>query len=128
VAGLAFVWHERRSAAPMLDLDLFSNGTVRGASIAQIGTSIAMASVMFGLILHFQYAYGWSPMKAGLVTTQLPAGTWGADLVASFFHGEQITYALLAVVVGLVAGGGALALTDSRTTEEHPDETDAPVG
>ena len=25
-----------------------------------------MASVMFGLILHFQYAYGWSPMRAGL--------------------------------------------------------------
>ena len=45
---------------------LFSNGTVRGAAIAQIGTSIAMASVMFGLILHFQYAYGWSPVRAGL--------------------------------------------------------------
>src|SRR6478752_6786960 len=64
VAGAAFIWHERRSAAPMLDLDLFANGTVRGASIAQIGTAIAMASVMFGLILHFQYAYGWSPVRA----------------------------------------------------------------
>ena len=62
----AFVRHERRSPAPMLDLGLFSNGTVRGAAIAQAGTSIAMASVMFGLILHFQYAYGWSPVKAGL--------------------------------------------------------------
>ena len=40
--------------------------------------------------------------------------------MASFFHGERITYAVLAVVVGLVAGGGALTLTDSRTTEEHP--------
>ncbi len=25
-----------------------------------------MAAVMFGLILHFQYAYGWSPVVAGL--------------------------------------------------------------
>jgi EmrB/QacA subfamily drug resistance transporter len=238
VAGIAFVWHERRSAAPMLDLSLFSNGTVRGASIAQIGTSIAMASVMFGLILHFQYAYGWSPMRAGLanlpiiitmiaatpiseglarrfghriacvigagflagslaglavavdhgyvaiavcmvamtiglrtvmticavalvdampanrtsigaalndtaqevgtsvgtavigtmiaalVTTRLPAGVWSSDLVATFFHGERITYALLAVVVGLVAGYGALTLTDSRSVEEHPEEPD----
>src|SRR6478672_3472642 len=66
VAGVAFVWHERRRAAPMLDLDLFATGTVRGAAIAQVGTSIAMASVMFGLILHFQYAYGWSPVRAGL--------------------------------------------------------------
>jgi EmrB/QacA subfamily drug resistance transporter len=232
LAGIGFVWHERRTASPMLDLDLFSNGTVRGATIAQAGTSIAMASVMFGLILHFQYAYGWSPMHAGLanlpmiatmlaatplsewlltryghriaclvgavllsgslggmawgvehgyvaiaasmvvmtvglrtvmticavalvdampsnrtsigaalndtaqevgtsvgtavvgtliaalVTTQLPAGTWSAALVASFFHGERITYAVLAVIVGIVAVGGALALTDSRVAEE----------
>ena len=232
LAGVAFVWQERRTASPMLDLGLFSNGTVRGATIAQAGTSIAMASVMFGLILHFQYAYGWSPMKAGLanlpmivtmlaatpisegllkryghriacvvgaillaaglggiawgvehgyvaiaasmvvmtvglrtvmticavalvdampsnrtsigtalndtaqeigtsvgtavvgtmiaalVTTQLPAGTWGSSLVESFFHGEQITYAVLAVVVGIIAIGGALTLTDSRATEE----------
>ncbi|MDO9454718.1 MFS transporter [Nocardioides sp.] len=235
-AGFAFVRHERRTPAPMLDLGLFANGTVRGAAIAQVGTSIAMASVMFGLILHFQYAYGWSPVKAGLanlplivtmiaatplsewlakqyghriaclvgagflagslaglswgvahgylaiavcmvlmtiglrtvmticavalvdampanrtsigaalndtaqevgtsvgtavvgtliavlVTTQLPAGTWSDALVASFFHGERITYAVLAVVVGLVAAGGALTLTDSHSTEEHPVE------
>jgi EmrB/QacA subfamily drug resistance transporter len=231
-AAFAFVRHERRTASPMLDLSLFSNGTVRGAAIAQAGTSIAMASVLFGLILHFQYAYGWSPVKAGLanlpiivtmivatplseglakrfghriacvigagflagglaglswgvehgypaiavsmvlmtiglrtvfticavalvdampsnrtsigaalndtaqevgtsvgtavvgtliaalVTTQLPAGSWSADLVASFFQGEQIIYGVLAVIVGLVAGFGALTLTDSLAVEE----------
>jgi hypothetical protein len=219
-AAVLFVRHERRSTSPMLDLSLFSNGTVRGAAIAQVGTSIAMASVMFGLILHFQYAYGWSPMRAGLAnlpiivtmilatpvseglarrfghriaclvgagflagslaglswgvehgylaiaismvamtiglrtvmticavalvdampanrtsigtalndtaqeigtsvgTTQLPAGTWSSDLVASFFHGERITYAVLAVIVGVVAAGGALTLSDSHATEE----------
>lgn len=236
VAGLGFVWRERRTDSPMLDLGLFSEGTVRGAAIAQVGTSIAMASVMFGLILHFQFAYGWSPVRAGLanlpiivtmivasplseglaarfghriaclvgalalagslaglawgvehgypaiaaamvvmtvglrivmticaialvdampanrtsmgaalndtaqeigtsvgtavvgtmiaalVTTQLPAGTWSSALVQSFFHGERITYAVLAVVVGLVAVVGALTLTDSRSTEEHPAE------
>ena len=232
VAAVAFVRHERRSPAPMLDLSLFSNGTVRGASIAQVGTSIAMASVMFGLILHFQYAYGWSPVRAGLanlplivtmlaatplsewlakrfghriaclvgagflagslaglswgvdhgyaaiavsmvgmtiglrtvmticaialvdampgnrtsigtalndtaqevgtsigtaligtmiaavVTSRLPEGAWSSSLVASFFRGERITYAVVAVIVGLVAGAGALALTDSRATDE----------
>ncbi|GAA1905297.1 MFS transporter [Williamsia serinedens] len=228
VAAATFVWHERRSVAPMLDLRLFANGTVRGAAIAQVGTSIAMAAVMFGLILHFQYAYGWSPVRAGLanlpiivtmlgasplseklverfghrfacligagflalslaglswgvahgyaviavsmvlmtiglrtvmtvcavalvdampanrtsmgtalndtaqevgtsvgtavvgtaiavlVTAQLPSGAWGSALVDSFFHGERITYGVLAVVVGVIAGFGALTLTDSR--------------
>lgn len=234
-ALLAFVRHERRTAEPMLDLAVFSNATVRGATIAQLGTSIAMASVMFGLILHFQYAYGWSPVRAGLanlpliltmilatpvseflahrfghriaclvgaallagslagmswgvehgyvaiaasmvvmtvglrtvmticavalvdampenrtslgaalndtaqevgssigtavvgtmiaalVTASLPAGTWSNALVASFFHGERITYAALAVIVGLIAGFGAVTLTDSRSTDEHHD-------
>ncbi len=229
----AFVRHERRAHEPMLDLSIFTSGTVRGAVIAQIGAAIAMASVMFGLILHFQYAYGWSPVRAGLanlpfivtmlvaqpiseyfarrfghrlacligagfltaslvglswgvdhgylpiaiclvlltiglrtvmticavalvdampgnrtsigtalndaaqevgssigtavvgtaiaalVTVTLPGGRWSDDLVASFFHGERITYGLLAVVVGLIAGWGALTLTDSRAVDEH---------
>ena len=232
VAGAAFVWHERRSAAPMLDLKLFRKGTVSGAAIAQIGSSIAMASVMFGLILHFQYAYGWSPMKAGLanlpmiatmllaaplsewlaakfghriacvigaillaagvggmawgvyhgypaiaismvvmtiglrtvmticavalvdsvpenrtsmgtalndtaqelgtsvgtavigtfiaalVAVSLPTGVWSSAFVDTFFHGERVAYTVIAVIVALVAGGGALALTNSHNTEE----------
>src|SRR6201999_3576274 len=53
----AFIRHERSTTSPMLDLTVFTNGTVRGAAVAQVGTSIAMAGVLFGLILHFQYAY-----------------------------------------------------------------------
>jgi MFS family permease len=241
LAGVGFVWQERSSAAPMLDLGLFGNGTVRGAAIAQIGTSIAMAGVMFALIFQFQFAYGWSPVKAGLAnlpiivtmiaatplseglarwfgnrmacfigamflatslaglawgiahgylviaifmvtftiglrtvmticavslvdampenrtsigtalndtaqevgssvgtavvgtliatlaTTALPAGTWSTELVASFFHAERVTFAALAVVVGLIAGWGALTLTDSRSTEKTSSPADAVV-
>ncbi|MBB2894215.1 MFS transporter [Flexivirga oryzae] len=233
LAAVAWVWRERTGKAPMLDLSVLSNGTVRGAIIAQIGTAIAMAAVMFGLILHFQYAYGWSPVRAGLanlpmivtmllatplpewlgkrfghrsaclvgaaclagslagmawgvehgyvaiaismvvmtvglrtvmticavalvdampenrtsigtalndtaqevgtsvgtaivgtliaalVTATLPAGVWSSDLVASFFHGERITYAILAAVVGCIAAVGALTLTDSHSVEEN---------
>jgi len=232
LAAVAFIWHENRSAAPMLDLKLFSTGTVRGATLAQIGTAMTMGAVMFGLVLHFQYAYGWSPLRAGLanlpliatmlvaspfsewlvkrfghriacliasaflvaamlgmswgvahgylaiaaamvamtvglrtimtvcavalvdampsnrtsigaalndtaqevgtsigtavigtliaalVTSDLPAGTWSADLVASFFHGERVTFAVLAVLVGLFTVVGSLTLTDSRSVEE----------
>ena len=232
VALAAFLRHERRTPQPMLDLRIFARGTVRGATLAQIGTSIAMAGVMFSLILHFQYAYGWSPVRAGLanlpliltmiaatpisdflarrfghriaclvgavllagslaglawgveygypaiavamvtltiglrtvmticavalvaampgnrtsigaalndtaqevgtsvgtavvgtliaalVTVTLPVGTWTSELVASFFADERIVFVTLAVIVGLVAGWGALTLTDSRSTEE----------
>ncbi|MGH1550797.1 MFS transporter [Leifsonia poae] len=234
VASLVlFIVRERRAASPMLDLRLFRRGTVRGAAIAQIGTSIAMAGVMFALVLHFQYAWGWTPLMAGLanlpiivtmicatpltewmvrrfghriacfvgalvlaaglgmmawsvqqnyvaialsmivmtiglrtvmticavalvgampenrtsmgaamndaaqevgtsigtavvgtliavlVTTVLPNGTWSHELVASFFHGEQVIFGILALAVGLIAGFGALTLTNARTVEEH---------
>ncbi|WP_285114304.1 MFS transporter [Leifsonia sp. fls2-241-R2A-40a] len=235
VASLVlFVVRERRAAAPMLDLALFRRGTVRGAAIAQIGSSIAMAGVMFALVLHFQYAWGWSPLMAGLanlpiivtmifatpltewlvrrfghriacfvgalllaaslgmmassvqqnyaaialsmivmtiglrtvmticavalvgampenrtsmgaamndaaqevgtsigtavvgtliavlVTTVLPNGTWSHALVTTFFDGEQVIFGILAVAVGLIAGFGALTLTNARTVDEHP--------
>ncbi len=71
LALAAFVRHESTTAQPMLDLALFRRGTVRGAALAQVGTSIAMAGVMFSLILHFQYAYGWSPVRAGLANLPL---------------------------------------------------------
>lgn len=230
---ILFVVRERRAASPMLDLSLFRRGTVRGAAIAQIGTSVAMAGVMFPLILHFQYAWGWSPLLAGLanlpmivtmilatpvtegmvrrfghriaclvgavllaaglglmawaveqtyvaiaiamvvmtvglrtvmticavalvgampenrtsmgaamndsaqevgtsigtavagsliavlVTTVLPNGAWSSALVTSFFHGEQVLFIVLAIAVGVIAGIGALTLTDARTTDEH---------
>lgn len=243
VASLVlFIVRERRAAAPMLDLSLFRGGTVRGAAIAQIGTSLAMSGVMFALVLHFQYAWGWTPLVAGLanlpiiltmifatplteslvrrlghrmacfvgalllaaglglmawsvqqnyvavalsmivmtiglrtvmticavalvgampenrtsmgaamndaaqevgtsvgtavvgtliavlVTTTLPNGTWSHQLVASYFDGEQIVFGILAVAVGLIAGIGALTLTNARTVDEHAPadaETDA---
>ena len=91
----------------MLDLGLFSNGTVRGAAIAQVGTSIAMASVMFGLILHFQYAYGWSPVRAGLanlpiIVTMLAATPFSEWLVRRFGH-------RIACLVGAAFLAGSLA-------------------
>lgn len=231
-ATIGFVWRERTAKHPMLDLSFFKNGTIRGAAIAQIGTSLAMAGVMFGLILHFQYAYGWSPVQAGLanlpmiltmlaatplaewsvhtygqrtacligsvflsasligfawavahgylaiaicmvpftiglrivmttcavglvrampenrtsigaalndtaqevgtsigtaligtliallVAKVLPSGVWDNQLVQSFFHGEQVTFLVMAGIVGVIAFYGARMLTNSRSTEE----------
>jgi len=81
-----------------------SIGTALNDTAQEIGSSVGTA--VLGTLI------------AVLVTTRLPAGTWSNELVASFFHGERITYAALAVLVGLVVGGGALTLTDSHATEE----------
>lgn len=107
---IAFIVRERRAAAPMLDLTLFRSGTVRGATIAQIGTSIAMAGVMFALMLHFQYAWGWSPMLAGLanlplIATMILATPLTEALVRKLGH----RYACLVGAALLAAGLGLMA-------------------
>ena len=45
-------------------------------------------------------------------------GAWSSALIDSFFDGERVAYGVLAVVVGVIAGWGALTLTDSKETEE----------
>jgi MFS family permease len=56
---------------------------------------------------------------AALVASRLPDGVWTSEMVQSFFHGERITFLVLAGVVGVVSTWGALTLTDSRTSDEH---------
>ena len=114
-ATVGFVLRERRTAFPMLDLQLLHNRTVRGATLAQIGSSLAMAGVMFSLILHFQYAYGWSPIRAGLanlpfIVTMLAAGPLTERLVTRF--GRRL--ACVAGAVALTVGLGLLAWAVDR--------------
>ncbi|NED85480.1 MFS transporter, partial [Streptomyces sp. SID11233] len=90
-----------------LDLKIFSSGTVRGAAIAQIGTSIAMAGVMFGLILHFQYAYGWSPVRAGLANLPLIVTMIGATPLSEWL-GKRFGHRI-ACLVGAACLTAALA-------------------
>lgn len=68
VAAALFVGYESRSKHPMLEIALLKHRTVRGASLAQIGGSVAMSGAMFALILQYQNAYGWSAARAGFAT------------------------------------------------------------
>ncbi|MCP3426328.1 MFS transporter [Rothia sp. AR01] len=116
VSAALFVAHERRTASPMLDLSLFRLGTVRGAALAQIGTSIAMAGVMFALVLHFQYAWGWSPTIAGLANLPLivtmilatPVTEW---LVRRFGHRVACLIGAVLLAAGLAAMAWAVEQT-----------------
>jgi len=106
IAG--FIWRERTARHPMLDLTLFRNGTIRGAAIAQIGTAIAMAGVMFSLILHFQYAYGWSPVRAGLanlpmIATMLLASPLAEALVKKYGQKKASLYGASLLALSLFA-------------------------
>ncbi|GAB2928600.1 MFS transporter [Rhodococcus aerolatus] len=107
LAGTAFVRHERATEHPMLDLGLFSAGPARGAAITQVAASITMAGVMFGLILHFQFAHGWSPVRAGLanlplIVTMIAAAPLSEWLAARFGHRSACLVGAALLVVGLL--------------------------
>lgn len=90
------------------------NRTSMGAALndtaQEVGTSIGTAFV--------------GTMIAVLVVAVLPNGVWQPDLVATFFHGEQVLFTVLAIAVGVIAAAGALTLSNSRETDEHPAPTE----
>jgi DHA2 family multidrug resistance protein-like MFS transporter len=71
VAGVAFlalfVWHERRSDHPSLDVRLFTNPRF-SASVAAVGlVFFAAMGVLFFLSFYLQLVRGYSPLRAGLL-------------------------------------------------------------
>lgn len=105
---IGFIWRERTARHPMLDLTLFKTGPARGAAIAQAGAAIAMAGLMFGLVLHFQYAYGWNPVIAGLanlpmIITMLAASPLAEKLVKKYGQRIACLIGAICLTVGLLA-------------------------
>ncbi|QGG94343.1 DHA2 family efflux MFS transporter permease subunit [Actinomarinicola tropica] len=62
----AFIAHQRRTAAPVLDLDMFASGNFRWANAATLAFGLAFAAMFFGSILFLTDVWGWSTLKAGL--------------------------------------------------------------
>ena len=119
--GIAFVRRQRRSADPMIDIELFRNRSFSGAAVAVNFISVfAMSGVLFFFSQYLQLARGLGALEAGLA--QLPAAlaamlaiTAVGFLLAKLGRGRAIALALLIgavglVVVGLVEGSEHLAL------------------
>lgn len=67
----AFLWHEARARAPMLDLGLFR---IRNFAVANLTTLAAYAGLIGGLFfvgLYLQQVVGYSALEAGLATTPI---------------------------------------------------------
>jgi EmrB/QacA subfamily drug resistance transporter len=64
-----FLWHEARTAHPMLDLSLFR---IRNFAVANIATLFAYAGLyggFFFVTIYLQQTADYSPLEAGLATT-----------------------------------------------------------
>ena len=68
VALVAFVAVERRSAAPLVPLELFTSRLFVAANLVTLAVYAAIGTVFFLLVLQLQVVAGFSPLQAGSAT------------------------------------------------------------
>lgn len=73
VLAAAFVVHQRQTAAPVLDLDLFSIVNFRWCNLAALAFGIAFSAMFLGSILFLTEVWGWSILRAGFGVAPGPA-------------------------------------------------------
>jgi EmrB/QacA subfamily drug resistance transporter len=61
-----FLFEQRRTRAPVLDLDLFESHNFRWANLATLVFGIAFSAMFFGSILFLTSVWRWSILDAGL--------------------------------------------------------------
>lgn len=111
----AFVWWERRSSHPMLDLQLFRD---RRFSVASVGIAMvffAMFGTFFLSTQLFQLVHGLSPLEAGLMLlpmslTLMLVSPQAAGLVERFGVSTLAPVGMTIVTVGLVIMAGLAQL------------------
>lgn len=74
VALPAFLWHERRAAAPLVRLALFRIRAFSAGQAAGLLASAALASLTFLLPFYWQALRGLSAQTAGLLMLPIPLG------------------------------------------------------
>jgi EmrB/QacA subfamily drug resistance transporter len=106
---------ERRSRAPMLDLNIFRNRLFAAASAAAFINGLARFALMFLFVFYYQGAQGDSPIDAGIKLIPLALGMLIASPIAGIYADRHGSRALAAIGM-LVSAIGLAAMT---TLEVH---------
>ncbi len=101
---------ERRSRAPMLDLQIFSNRLFAAASGAAFINGLARFALMFLFVFYFQGAQGNTPIEAGIRLIPLALGMLVASPIAGIYADRHGSRALAAGGM-LVTASGLAAMT-----------------
>lgn len=115
----AFLWWERRTEHPMLQLDFFKNPRFSAASGAITLVFFAMFGTVFLLTQYLQFVLGFSPLEAGIrvmpIATMIIAAPLAARVVEKV--GTKIVVASGLTVVAIAMAW--LALIDINSGYGH---------
>jgi predicted MFS family arabinose efflux permease len=106
---VAFVLVERRSTAPMFDLNLFRLPTFSGGSVAAFGLSASIFSMLLYLVLYIQDILGYSPLATGVRLMVISGGI----LVTSTVAGRLTSRVPIRLLIGpglIIVGIGLLLM------------------
>jgi len=102
---------ERRSRAPMLDLQIFRNRLFAAASAAAFINGLARFALMFLFVFYYQGAQGDSPITAGVKLAPLALGMLIASPLAGIYADRHGSRGLAALGMLLSAAGLAAMTT-----------------
>ena len=107
----AFVWWERRTREPMLDLGFFRNARFSVGTAAVSVAFFALLGGIFALTQYLQFAHGYSAIEAGAIMSPMALGLMlgaGSSGKAVARVGLSGTVAAGLAAIGLLLGGTAL--------------------
>jgi len=111
---------ERRAAAPMLDLSLFTDRGFSAATGAAFLSGLSRFSLTFVFVLYFQGAKGDDPITAGMKLAPLAAGMLIASPLAGAWADRRGARSLSALGLLVTAGGMAGMTTLGTATGYGP--------
>ncbi len=74
VAGLAFIWRQRRAPQPLMPLQLFSSARFSLAALTSLASFVSQGMTFIALPFLFQSVYGYSVFASALLFTPWPLG------------------------------------------------------
>ena len=116
----AFIWWERHTPRPMLDVRIFKNPRFSAASATITLTQFAMFGATFLLTQYFQFRLGYSPLKSGImlmpVAIGLMVGSPNTPQLVARSGTKKVVVLGLAIVVGVLPCYGSDTIMSSFIT------------
>jgi len=116
VALTAFAFWEKRSAHPMVPLELFKDRRFSGTSFSIVLLSFTAGGLMLALTQYLQFVLGYSPLKAGLALIPYALAATVFNVLGATLGKKLADRTLIAIGLAVIAGAFAILSQVSGTT------------
>lgn len=111
-----FIYRQRRSAAPLIDLSLFQNPTFTFGTITAMVSSFALVGIEFIMTQRLQLVLGLSPLQAGLFVIYIPLASFITGTLAGLLLNRYPALRIqwISLFVAAIGIGGYLMFHESN--------------